>query len=283
REVLDQLSARLDPPPPYRSPWGSLFSLDLGGEDAGYFLSDDKRLLFLLVEATRAEASFTNYRDALDLLRAAMAHIGTEFPDVKAGLTGAPVLANDEMEAAFRDSKRATALAFALTLAVLAIAFRRFGMPVLVLATLAVSLCWSLGVVTLVVGHLSIFSIMFISIVVGLGTDYGVYLIFRNEEERRVGRSPRGSVGIRGSSSDSPSWPPRSRSSRCAASASTTTSSTSRRAAPSRSTGRSASSAPRAARASSRSRPPGRSTSSVSGSPRSRHSIPYPRSNRCSL
>jgi len=191
REVLDQISTRLDRPAPYRSPWGSLFSLDLGGEDAGYFLSDDKRLLFLLVEATRAKASFTNYRDALDLLRAAMAHVGTEFPDVKAGLTGAPVLANDEMEAAFRDSKRATALAFALTLAVLAIAFRRFGMPVLVLATLAVSLCWSLGVVTLVVGHLSIFSIMFISIVVGLGTDYGVYLIFRNEEERRVGRSPR--------------------------------------------------------------------------------------------
>src|SRR5207249_11027792 len=159
--------------------------------EPGYFLSDDKRLLFLLVEAPRAKASFTNYRDAIDPLRAAMAHVGTEFPDVKAGLTGAPVLANDEMEAAFRDSKRATALAFALTLAVLAIAFRRFGMPVLVLATLAVSLCWSLGVVTLVVGHLSIFSIMFISIVVGLGTDYGVYLLFRNDEERRVGRSPR--------------------------------------------------------------------------------------------
>jgi len=191
REVVDQISTRLDHAAPYRSPWGSLFSLDRGGEDAGYFLSDDKRLLFVLVEATRAKASFTNYRDAIEPLRATMARVATEFPDVKAGLTGAPVLANDEMEAAFRDSKRATALAFALTLTVLAIAFRRFGMPMLVLATLAVSVCWSLGVVTLVVGHLSIFSIMFISIVVGLGTDYGVYLLFRNEEERRVGRPPR--------------------------------------------------------------------------------------------
>ena len=27
--------------------------------------------------------------------------------------------------------------------------------------------------------------------VVGLGTDYGAYLLFRNDEERRVGRSPR--------------------------------------------------------------------------------------------
>jgi len=196
-EVLDQISTRLDRTAPFRSPWGSLFSLDRGGEDAGYFLSDDKRLLFVLVEATRAKASFTNYRDAIEPLRATMAHVGVEFPDVKAGLTGAPVLANDEMEAAFRDSKRATALAFVLTLGVLAVAFRRFGMPILVLATLAVSICWSLGVVTLVVGHLSIFSIMFISIVVGLGTDYGVYLLFRNEEERRVGRPTRRSSSLR--------------------------------------------------------------------------------------
>jgi len=191
RDVLDQISTRLDHPARYRSPWGSLFSLDRGSEDAGYFLSDDKRLLFILVEATREKDSFTNYRDAIVPLRAVMAGLRAEFPDVRAGLTGAPVLANDEMEAAFRDSKRATLLAFALTLGVLAFAFRRLGMPLLVLATLAVSICWSLGIVTLVVGHLSIFSIMFISIVVGLGTDYGVYLLFRNDEERRTGRAPR--------------------------------------------------------------------------------------------
>src|SRR5439155_1208645 len=83
-----------------------------GGADAGYFLSDDKHLLFVVVEATREKASFTNYRDAIEPLRATMARVGAEFPDVKAGLTGAPVLGNDEMEAAFRDSKRAAALGF---------------------------------------------------------------------------------------------------------------------------------------------------------------------------
>src|SRR5947199_10846757 len=114
----------------------------------------------------------------MEPLGGTMARVGADFPDLKAGLTGAPVLGNDEMEAAFRDSKRATALAFALTLGVLAVAFRRFGMPLLVLATLAVSICWSLGIVTLVVGHLSIFSIIFISIVVGRGTYYRIYLLF---------------------------------------------------------------------------------------------------------
>src|SRR5947207_7392643 len=154
RVGLGQISTRLDRPARFRSPSGSLFSLERGGADAGYFLSDDKHLLFVVVEATREKASFTNYRDAIEPLRATMARVGAEFPDVKAGLTGAPVLGNDEMEAAFRDSKRAAALAFVLTLGVLTVAFRRFAMPILVLGPVRVSIFWSLGIVTLVVGHL---------------------------------------------------------------------------------------------------------------------------------
>src|SRR6266853_764669 len=47
REIVDQVSTRLDRPAPYRSPWGSLCSLGSGGDDdAGYFLSDDRRLPF---------------------------------------------------------------------------------------------------------------------------------------------------------------------------------------------------------------------------------------------
>ena len=62
--------------------------------------------------------------------------------------------------------------------------------PVLMLATLVVSLAWSMGIITLVIGHLSIFSVMFISIVVGIGIDYGVYLLYRYEEELGRGRRP---------------------------------------------------------------------------------------------
>ena len=196
RDVLDQISTRLDRRVPYRSPWRALFSLKRGDGDAGYFLSDDERLLFVLVEARREHGSFTAYRDAIGPLRAAMARVQTEFPGVRAGLTGAPVLSNDQMAAAFRDSKRATVLAFVLTFAVLAVAFRGRGMPIVLLAVLALSLCWSLGIVTLVVGHLSIFSVMFLSIVVGLGTDYGVYLLLRNAEESALGRPAREALEV---------------------------------------------------------------------------------------
>src|ERR1700720_3628751 len=42
--LLDQMSGRLERPPTYRSPWGTLFSFGEDPADAGYFLSDDKSL-----------------------------------------------------------------------------------------------------------------------------------------------------------------------------------------------------------------------------------------------
>jgi predicted RND superfamily exporter protein len=60
----------------------------------------------------------------------------------------------------------------------------------------SLSLCWSIGVATLVVGHLSLFSVMFISIVIGIGIDYGIYFLFRYEEELFLGRSLREAIEI---------------------------------------------------------------------------------------
>ena len=191
RMLLDQMSARLDHPAPYISPWGTLFSF--GGDpasDAGYFLSDDKSLLFILVEPPKGDkGSFVTDQHAIEAIRAAIARLRPAYPNAQAGVTGAPALSNDEMSAAFRDSQIATFLAFALTLLVMTLAFVRVGKPLLMLGVLAVSLAWSIGIITLTIGHLTIFSVMFISIVVGIGIDYGIYFLFRYEEEIFLGRN----------------------------------------------------------------------------------------------
>ncbi len=72
----------------------------------------------------------------------------------------------------------------------------RVGKPLLMLPILNVSLAWSIGVATLVIGHLSLFSVMFISIVIGIGIDYGIYFLFRYEEELFLGRSLREAIEI---------------------------------------------------------------------------------------
>jgi hopanoid biosynthesis associated RND transporter like protein HpnN len=69
------------------------------------------------------------------------------------------------------------------------LAFWRVGKPLLMLAVLAVTLSWSMGIIALTVGHLTIFSVMFISIVIGIGIDYGIYFLFRYEEEIFLGRN----------------------------------------------------------------------------------------------
>ncbi|MGH7279355.1 MAG: MMPL family transporter, partial [Candidatus Rokuibacteriota bacterium] len=103
---------------------------------------------------------------------------------------------NDEMTAAFRDSEYATVLAFGLTFVLLVFAFLTLGKPIIMLVVLALSLCWSIGVATLVIGHLSLFSVVFISIVIGIGIDYGIYYLFRYQEERFLGRSLEEAIAI---------------------------------------------------------------------------------------
>jgi hopanoid biosynthesis associated RND transporter like protein HpnN len=186
--VIDQITARLDGRAAYTSPWATAFSVGrLDDPDAGYFFSADRHWLFVLVQD---DGNYAEKRRSIATIRSAIARLAGEFPDVQAGVTGSPAISNDEMATAFADSKVATALAFVLTLILLVVAFRRLFTPLLILASLAVSLAWSLGIVTLTVGHLSIFSVMFISIVVGIGTDYGIYFLFRYQEEGRLGWRP---------------------------------------------------------------------------------------------
>jgi uncharacterized protein len=196
-DLVSQISQRLDRPLPYRSPFGSLFSVPEGDErGGGYFLSEDQRLLFILAEPIGTKESFLEDRAAIEGIREVIASLKGDFPAVQVGVTGKPALASDEMTAAFRDSEHAGILSFALTLALLLLAFFRVGKPLLMLTILTLSLCWSIGVATLVIGHLSLFSVMFISIVVGIGIDYGIYFLFRYEEELFLGRSLREAIEI---------------------------------------------------------------------------------------
>jgi hopanoid biosynthesis associated RND transporter like protein HpnN len=186
--LLGQVGARLEGASGYRSPWGAALAIGrLDDPDAGYFFSRNQKLLFLFVAPRREEGNFADNRERIAAIRDTIAHLKAAFPRVQAGVTGSPALSNDEMVAALDDGRRATILAFVFTLILLLAAFRLLVKPLLMLATLALSLAWSMGLITLAVGHLSIFSVMFISIVVGIGIDYGIYVLFRYEEERALG------------------------------------------------------------------------------------------------
>jgi uncharacterized protein len=186
--VVGQIEARLEGNTAYVSPWDTGFSLGrLDDPDAGYYFSSDKHLLFMFVEQNREEGDFASNRTRIERIRQAIARLAPEFPDIQAGVTGGPAISNDEMATAFSDSTLATGIAVLLTLAFLLVAFRRVGVPLLMLGTLIVSLLWAMGLISLVIGHLTIFSIMFISLIIGLGIDYGIYFLYRFQEQRVLG------------------------------------------------------------------------------------------------
>jgi hopanoid biosynthesis associated RND transporter like protein HpnN len=185
--VLRQIDLALGGEEAYVSPWATAFSMNRGDGHAGWFFSKDRGLLFLLVQPRREPGEFGGNRAAVRTIREAVGTLAPQFPGVRAGVTGGPAISSDEMATAFSDSNVATALAFAVTLGLLLLSFRRVGAPLLMLAALATSVAWSLGIATVVVGHLNIFSVMFISIVVGIGIDYGIYFLYRYDEERALG------------------------------------------------------------------------------------------------
>ncbi len=186
--VVGEIDGRLHSDAPYASPWGAGFTLgSLDDPDGDYFFSSDKRMLFVFVEEHVDESDFTNNRGRIETIRHAIRTLTPEFPDVRAGVTGGPTIADDEMGTALRDSTVATALAATLILVFLLLAYRQTGAPLLMLAALASSLLWALGLITLFVGHLTVFSVMFISLVIGIGIDYGIYFLYRYQEECALG------------------------------------------------------------------------------------------------
>ncbi len=188
RELLAQMSEAIDGRP-YRSLWGNFFGAPILAPDGGYFLSQDRRLLYVVIDLANAGRTFAAEHAAIVAVRGAIAGLRPEFPSVEAGVTGAPALFSDELSAATRDGRVASVLALVLTLGLLLVAFRRLATSCAMLAVLALSLGWSLGIITLLVGHLTIFSMMFVSVVIGLGTDNGIYFLFRYREERVLGRT----------------------------------------------------------------------------------------------
>lgn len=188
RDLLAQMTAYIDGAP-YRSPWANVFVAPIVAPDGGYFLSHDRRLLFVVIDLVTTPRTYAAEHAAIVAIRHAIAGLRSEFPTVEAGVTGAPALFSDELNAATRDGEIAGALGVVLTLGLLLVAFRRLVTSCALLAVLMLSLGWSLGVITFFVGHLTIFSMMFVSVVIGLGIDYGVFFLYRYREERVLGRT----------------------------------------------------------------------------------------------
>jgi hopanoid biosynthesis associated RND transporter like protein HpnN len=192
--VLRTARAMLDDPAAYKNPWGSLMKRPEGETDQlaqpQYFFSGDGRVAFLLCRPVKDKASFTPALQSVTAMRCVVAAARAESPGVQIGLTGLPVLENDEMAAAQSDTQLASWLALAGVAVLFLVVYRGVAYPALTIVTLGVGTVWALGWLTLTVGHLNILSATFAVMLIGMG-DYGVLWVMRYDQARKQGMAVR--------------------------------------------------------------------------------------------
>ncbi len=179
----------LDDPSSYRNPWISPLPRHKNEEmfeKPSYFFSGDGTLATLMVRPMKELDGFTFAQKSIDNLRAILAETQSRYPDLKLGLTGLPVLENDEMIASQNDSNLASWLALIGVAVLYLVVYRGFRYPLMTVVTLLVGTAWAMGWMTLTVGHLNILSSAFAVMLIGMG-DYGVLWVTRFGQERQHG------------------------------------------------------------------------------------------------
>jgi hopanoid biosynthesis associated RND transporter like protein HpnN len=170
-------------------PEASLFSGFLPKEftaldEAGYFLTEnDKFLLFLVTPAGKGYAANSQH---LALLRNVVHQVQARYPGLQAGVTGPDALEADEMHSSMKDITLATWLSLAGQMALLIIFLRSLRRTLVEGFVLILGLCWTFGLITLVVGHLNLLSLIFAPLMLGLTIDYGIHWFCRLEEDEGV-------------------------------------------------------------------------------------------------
>ncbi len=190
-------AATLEDPAGYHNPWRSLVAQPTGQQDLlaepQYFFSGaaadpgtDGVLAFLLVRPVKEAGSFTAAQKSVAALRGVVDELRPAYPELEFGLTGLPVLENDEMAAAQADTRLASWLAIAGVTVLFILVYRGVCYPLLTVGTLLIGTAWAMGWLTVTVGHLNILSATFAVMLIGMG-DYGVLWVMRYEQARRRG------------------------------------------------------------------------------------------------
>ena len=186
--LLEEMTLFLTGETSYRSPWQALFK---GGDESlreqGYMVSKNGELLFVLIVPNDDETSFTGYKDAVEQARQVIAETRKDFPGVTVGLTGEDVISSDEMVTTQSDVETASKIALAGVALLFIIAYQGVVKPLLAVFCLLLGLSWTMGFTALTIGHLNILSVVFTTILIGLGIDFGIHILERFKEERQKG------------------------------------------------------------------------------------------------
>lgn len=151
--------------------------------ERGYLFTENGRLAFVEIMPRKDYETLEVIRKPLERIREALERVKQRFPGVTMYLTGRPVLQADEMMTTRKDMTRATGMALTGVLALFILFFRRLRRPLLAVFALMVGITLAFGVATVTIGYLTLLSVVFAVMLVGLGIDFGIQFLARYQEE----------------------------------------------------------------------------------------------------
>jgi len=159
-------------------------ALEILGIDP-YFTSRDRGMFLVFVQPEDRRSEATRLAPFVAAVEQAVTEAEVESLGVRVGLTGMPRYAIDDRDVISHDMSRLSGVALVAVLALFVAGFGNLRRPLAAVAVLLIAIGWTLGVVAIVVGHLTLLSSFFAAILAGLGVDYGIHLVDRIQE--RVG------------------------------------------------------------------------------------------------
>ncbi len=187
--IIGNMGDMLGKGAPYQSQLQALFFGDGETFDPDGFLKNGD-LLFCLIMPKKDFTTMAVIAEPLAKIRAAIDETKKEYPGLRAGLTGRPVLAADELSTSNRDSTKATILAIVLVGIIFIAFFRSFARPLIAMISLVMGIAWTFGFVAVVYGELTILSVVFAMILVGSSIEYAIHLVARYQEGLSKGETP---------------------------------------------------------------------------------------------
>lgn len=177
------LQQALGAEPRYSTPWPQVAGLPLpdGLANTEHYLMAEGRMGVVLLQLAEEDGKdgFARGTEAIDVLRRHIDAIASRHPEARIGLTGLPIMENDEMRASQAAMIQASLLSLFGVACLFVAGFGGIRHPLLTVACLLLALAWSFGYITLTIGHLNILSVSFAVILIGLGIDFGIHYVAR--------------------------------------------------------------------------------------------------------
>jgi len=163
----------------------ALFDAGPDAEQQMYVTFANGQVYLVTAQAPTEKKNF----QAVERMRQLVEETKKEVPGLNVGITGEPILENDEMEQSKKDTMVASVVSLVICALIFIYGYQETGRPIKATICLLVGLAYTMAFTTATIGHLNILTITFAPILIGLAIDYGVHLISRYEEELRHGKT----------------------------------------------------------------------------------------------